>query len=96
MTRRDSSDDWIVLAGVNGQSRLCLQAVPDHRPPRWPDPVFPQQIHLDVEVNDIEVAEVQVLALGAALLQGGGGKNAGFRVYADPAGHPFCLVWGQA
>jgi hypothetical protein len=43
-----------------------------------------------VAVDDIEVAEAQVLALGATRLPGGGGD---FRVYADPAGHPFCLVF---
>lgn len=95
LTRREGPDDWIILAGVDGQPRLCLQAVPDYRAPRWPDPASPQQVHLDIEVDDIDAAEPRVLALGASLLQGGGGRNAGFRVYADPVGHPFCLVWGQ-
>ena len=48
----------------------------------WPDPAHPQQVHLDVEVEDLEAAEREVLAHGASLL----------RVYADPAGHPFCLL----
>ena len=93
--RPNSPSDWITLQGPDGQPRLCLQAVIGYRPPRWPDPAFPQQIHLDVDVNDINLAEPRVLAMGATLLQGGGGRNAGFRVYADPAGHPFCLIWGQ-
>jgi hypothetical protein len=41
-------------------------------------------------VADVEEAEPKVLALGARRLPGEGGD---FRVYADPAGHPFCLVW---
>jgi predicted enzyme related to lactoylglutathione lyase len=95
LVRRDSDDDWVTLAGADGQPRLCFQAIQDYQPPRWPDPASPQQLHLDIEVDDIDEAEPRVLALGATLLVGGGGRNSGFRVYADPAGHPFCLVWGQ-
>ena len=51
------------------------------------------QFHLDVRVADVEEAEPKVLALGARKLPGGGGD---FRVYADPVGHPFCLVWDAA
>jgi hypothetical protein len=46
-------------------------------------------MHLDVAVSDIDRADEQVLALGGRPLSGGG---QGFRVYSDPAGHPFCLV----
>jgi hypothetical protein len=42
-------------------------------------------------VDDVETAEKRVIAAGARLVEEGGGKT--FRVYADPAGHPFCLVW---
>jgi hypothetical protein len=57
------------------------------RAPRWPDPAYPQQLHLDVAVPDLEAAEVDVLAHGGTKLRDSGK----FRVYADPAGHPFCL-----
>ncbi|WP_460652926.1 VOC family protein [Kribbella endophytica] len=60
--------------------------------PRWPDPAYPQQLHLDVSVADLEVAEADVLAHGATKLRDSGG----FRVYADPAGHPFCLYPGES
>jgi hypothetical protein len=81
--------DWVDIG--DGQSlRLSFQHAPDHRPPRWPDPEFPQQIHLDIAVEDSEEAERQVLALGARPLPS---EEPGFRVYADPAGHPFCLEW---
>ena len=63
------------------------------RPPDWPDRERPQQFHLDVRVADIGEAEPKALALGARKLPGGGGD---FRVYADPVGHPFCLVWDAA
>src|SRR5881392_4524835 len=84
VTRVDG--DWIDIG--DGQTRLSFQLAPDHQPPRWPDPAFPQQFHIDVMVADIDVAEPEVLDLGASLLS----KSASsFRVYADPAGHPFCL-----
>ncbi|MBB5868265.1 catechol 2,3-dioxygenase-like lactoylglutathione lyase family enzyme [Allocatelliglobosispora scoriae] len=95
-TVRDSGAAWATLEDAGGLPRLCFQTIDDFRPPRWPDPAHPQQSHLDIDVDDIGVAEPRVLALGATLLRGGGGGKTGFRVYADPAGHPFCLIWGQA
>lgn len=59
----------------------------DQRPPRWPDPEYPQQIHCDIAVQDLDAAGTRVTAAGGALLQ----DNADHRVYADPAGHPLCL-----
>jgi catechol 2,3-dioxygenase-like lactoylglutathione lyase family enzyme len=82
--------DWVDIG--DGRIRLSFQHAPDHRPPRWPDPAFPQQVHLDVRVDDIDEAEPRVLALGATLLSSAEPR---FRVYADPAGHPFCLEWDQ-
>ncbi|WP_225801121.1 VOC family protein [Streptomyces sp. NK15101] len=70
---------------------LCFQGVADHRPPTWPDPERPQQFHLDFGVADLDAAQEQVLAQGATLLDDGAGTRS-WRVYADPAGHPFCLV----
>jgi catechol 2,3-dioxygenase-like lactoylglutathione lyase family enzyme len=80
------SDDWVVIAANDTTSGIAFQRAPDHRPPRWPDPDHPQQFHLDVMVDDVDAAEPLVLALGARRLAGGD------RVYADPAGHPFCLI----
>ncbi len=59
--------------------------------PQWPDPAHPQQGHLDILVGDVDAAEHQVLALGATRLPGAGDD---YRVFADPSGHPFCLVFG--
>ncbi|MDG4792649.1 VOC family protein [Micromonospora sp. WMMD1082] len=85
-------DEWVVLGGHPGhQPRLAFQRAPELRAPVWPDPERPQQFHLDVTVDDIDTAEKAALALGARRLPGQGD---GFRVYADPAGHPFCLCWG--
>lgn len=82
--------DWSTLHLPSG-SVLAFQRVADHRPPRWPDPAHPQQFHLDFGVRDLDEAEQRVLALGATLLDGGAAGRS-WRVYADPAGHPFCLV----
>jgi catechol 2,3-dioxygenase-like lactoylglutathione lyase family enzyme len=82
-------DDWVDIG--DGQIGLSFQLAPDHQAPRWPDPNYPQQFHLDVRVDDVEEAEPKVLALGATLLSN---EAETFRVFADPAGHPFCLVWG--
>lgn len=81
-------EDWVVITG-NGP-RIAFQQAPDLQPPDWPDPDRPQQFHLDVRVDDVDRAEAAVLALGARRLPGG---EDNFRVYADPVGHPFCLVW---
>ena len=57
--------------------------------PRWPDPAYPQQMHLDLLVEDLDAAEADVLAHGATKLRDSGT----FRVYSDPIGHPFCLYY---
>ena len=80
-----TSSDWVVVSENDTTSGIAFQLAPDHQPPQWPDPTRPQQFHLDVMVDDIGAATAQVLELGAHLLNGG-------NVFADPAGHPFCLV----
>ena len=56
----------------------------------WPSADRPQQAHLDFDVADLDAGEEQVLALGAHLAETQPGTS--FRVFLDPAGHPFCLV----
>jgi catechol 2,3-dioxygenase-like lactoylglutathione lyase family enzyme len=80
------STDWVVIADDDTTSGFAFQLAPDHQPPQWPDPSRPQQFHLDVMVEDLDTGERQVLGLGARRLSGGD------HVYADPAGHPFCLI----
>jgi catechol-2,3-dioxygenase len=77
------------MLATDGQPSVMFQNVETYNAPRWPDPAYPQQFHFDVEVADLDEGERQVLALGATRLPGGG---TGFRVFADPVGHPFCLV----
>lgn len=79
------SDDWVVVAANEASSGLAFQLAPGLRPPSWPDPAVPQQLHLDIMVEDVIACGPRVLALGAVKLDGED-------VYADPAGHPFCLI----
>jgi hypothetical protein len=73
---------------ADGKSVL-FQQITGYSPPRWPDPAYPQQAHLDILVDDLDTGEARALQLGASRLSGGGKM---FRVFADPAGHPFCLT----
>jgi predicted enzyme related to lactoylglutathione lyase len=75
------------LISGDGQN-VMFQQISDYSAPRWPDPAYPQQAHLDIDVDDLDTGETRVLELGARRLPGGGDT---FRVFADPAGHPFCL-----
>jgi hypothetical protein len=68
---------------------ISFQQVEDYTPPKWPGQDLPQQMHLDVMVPDLDVAEGEVLALGATKHEHQPGTT--FRVFLDPAGHPFCL-----
>ena len=83
VTCRD--DGWVVVAASDTSSGLAFQRAPGHQRPTWPDPAIPQQSHLDIMVEDVAAAGPRVLALGAVQLEGD-------HVYADPAGHPFCLI----
>jgi extradiol dioxygenase family protein len=81
--------DWVTIEDPDG-NRVSFQRAPDYEAPRFPDPASAQQIHLDIEVEDIDEAEWRVLELGATSAHS---QGADFRVYLDPVGHPFCLVW---
>jgi len=72
-----------------GGKSVMFQQIEEYTPPRWPDPDAPQQAHLDIQVDDLDAGEARALELGATRLPGGERK---FRVFADPAGHPFCLT----
>ncbi len=74
---------------TGGGRSVMFQQISNYNQPHWPDPTRPQQAHLDIAVDDLDTGETQALALGATRLAGGGET---FRVFADPAGHPFCLT----
>ncbi|MET8578065.1 VOC family protein [Streptomyces sp. NPDC005012] len=88
---RWSTDETWATLHTPGGAVLAFQQAPDLRAPAWPDPSRPQQFHLDLGVPDLDAAEAEVLELGARLLDAGE-PGRSFRVYADPVGHPFCLV----
>jgi len=79
---------------VDGSARVGVQLALDDVPPDCPHG-SPQQIHLDLWVDDIDTAHEEVMSLGAKLLQAAADSDApdNFKVYADPAGHPSCLCW---
>lgn len=85
----DSDDEWVMLASDVGAT-LGFQRVADYQAPQWPGQVHPQQQHLDFEVDDLDAGEVAVLAIGARKHAEQPGTR--FRVYLDPADHPFCLI----
>jgi predicted enzyme related to lactoylglutathione lyase len=90
----NAEDDWHMVH-VAGQPRVGVQLAPDHIAPEWPDGTPQQQIHLDLWVEDFEAAHEEVTALGATVLKTAADSESpdNFQVYADPAGHPFCLCW---
>ncbi|KNX36805.1 VOC family protein [Luteipulveratus halotolerans] len=98
----DGADrDWATLqppgGGIgpdnpDGHTAVAFQRIEDWVEPTWPGGGHPQQMHLDLAVGDIEAAEPAVLAAGARVHEHQPSKDGGFRVYLDPAGHPFCLI----
>ena len=84
----DISDDWADIRADYGQC-ISFQQVANFTPPEWPGQEHPQQMHLDVVVDNLDTAEREVLALGATKHEHQPGTT--FRVFLDPAGHPFCL-----
>jgi len=87
---QDDDGDWVDLKPADGSSCLSFQQVADYRAPTWPSQEVPQQLHLDVVVPDLDQGEADVLAIGATKTEHQPGES--FRVFLDPAGHPFCLV----
>ncbi len=84
----DISAGWADVRADYGQC-ISFQQVEAYTPPQWPTQQVPQQMHLDVIVDDLDAAEAAVLALGATKHEHQPGTS--FRVFLDPAGHPFCL-----
>ena len=83
------AEDWVRLRTPSGAD-LGFQLDPRHVRPGWPEGV-PQQAHLDFDVTDLDAAETEVLAVGAIKAETQPRPDR-WRVFIDPAGHPFCLV----
>ncbi len=88
-------EDWLVLRDGLGRTLLAFQRVAELPEATWPDGPVPQQLHLDLSVAtvaDLDAAHERALALGARLLlDRSDDPDEPLHVYADPAGHPFCI-----
>jgi catechol 2,3-dioxygenase-like lactoylglutathione lyase family enzyme len=88
-------EDWLVLRDPAGQTQVAIQQVAALPTVTWPEGPVAQQLHLDLTVPSPEELDVQherALALGARLLEDDADNPVEpLRVYADPAGHPFCI-----
>ena len=89
---RDDTDEWATLRPAGGTG-LSFQLERDHVPPVWPPQSGTQQMqqHLDFEVGDLAAACAHAEGIGARRLGGYTSDDEDVAVYADPAGHPFCL-----
>jgi catechol 2,3-dioxygenase-like lactoylglutathione lyase family enzyme len=88
-------EDWLVLRDRTGDARLAVQRVSDLPAATWPDPAVPQQLHLDLTVpgvGELAAQRDRALTLGASmLLDRSADPEEPLYVFADPAGHPFCI-----
>ncbi|WP_132877690.1 VOC family protein [Tamaricihabitans halophyticus] len=85
-----SDDEWVQLANPDGGMDLAFQYAADYQPPTWPAGPRPQMLHLDFAVRDLDAAQQHAVAVGAKPVDGPV-ESPTFRVFLDPAGHPFCL-----
>ena len=83
--------EWATLRSEDGSAGLSFQLEENHVRPVWPaGPGDPRmQLHLDIEVDDLEAAVAHAVAAGAEVA--GFQPQDDVRVCLDPAGHPFCL-----
>jgi catechol-2,3-dioxygenase len=93
--RPGDEQDWVVLRDSDGVPRLAFQEVETLPPPTWPAGPRPQMLHLDLTVEtrpELDEQHERAVALGARLLADhADDPEEPLRVYADPAGHPFCV-----
>lgn len=87
----DDEPDWVRLSPTGGGPGLSFQTEDGYAPPVWPAAPGKQQMmrHLDLRVDDLDVAGAHAEASGATLATYQ--PQDAVRVYLDPAGRPFCL-----
>ena len=90
-------DDWHSIVDDTYEWRMGIQLNPNHVRPEWPTGNQQQQIHIDLHVEDPHGSHNELMAAGATVLEESTSLDSdnGHRVYADPAGHPFCMGWGH-
>jgi hypothetical protein len=90
-----AGQDWLVLLNDAGGPRIAFQQVSEQAESTWPERTVPQQLHLDTTVTsaaEMDEQHERALALGARLIYDrSSDPEEPLRVYADPAGHPFCI-----
>jgi len=88
---REGGTDWVTIGDPTGGILISFQRALHYRPPVWPPEVEGQQmmLHLDIQVDDLTAAAARAESLGATRMEFQPQDDV--RVYADPAGHPFCL-----
>ncbi|GAA1575970.1 VOC family protein [Kribbella hippodromi] len=87
--RVESREGWCEIRPEDNSNCISFQTVENYKAPTWPTQDVPQQLHLDVMVPNLDEAELEVLKIGAVKAEHQPGTT--FRVFLDPAGHPFCL-----
>jgi len=82
-------EGWADIRPDDGSNCISFQQVDEYQAPQWPGQRVPQQMHLDLMVRDLDEGETAALERGATKAEVQPGTT--FRVFLDPAGHPFCL-----
>jgi len=94
-----NGQDWLVLRDAVGIG-LAFQQVAELPEPTWPDGPRPQMLHLDTSVptvDDLFAQRQRALDLGAReLLDRSDDQDEPLFVFADLAGHPFCIFVAPA
>jgi hypothetical protein len=83
--------EWLELIDEADFTAMAFQKIENYQKPTWPNGGLPQQAHLDFHAKDLDIAEKQLLEIGAVKAEFQP-KPHRFRIYLDPAGHPFCMV----
>ena len=83
--------EWLELLDESNRTKMAFQKIDNYRAPTWPQGDIPQQVHMDFHAKDLDIAEKDLLELGAIKTEFQP-KPHRFRVYLDIAGHPFCIV----
>lgn len=84
------SDDFVLLGELNGTG-IAFYRLATYQRPTWPTPGVEKQAHLELGVDDLNVAQARLVALGASMPDGQP-VTPNRRVLIDPAGHPFCIT----
>ncbi|GGG24451.1 glyoxalase [Rhodococcoides trifolii] len=90
--------DWLAITAPDGTWRIAFQQVATLPAATWPDGDHPQMMHLDFKVgsgDELDREHQRAMDLGATLLRDErNDPEEPLRIYADPAGHPFCIFVG--